>query len=407
MCYNLRMQTILVFRTDTTGLWREKLAGITAFAKMKGWRVQPIDARTRLSDLVELIDFWKPAGIILDASGDTRELDLRVFLRHPCVALTPSSDKVRHALPFVCSSPQEIAALAARELLRRDIRTLAFVDAPESPSWAITKRDAFRRIAKLHGFQLAVVTPREVVGLPQPIGLFAVSDNLAAETLVAAERAGLRVPEDLSVVGVDDNPEICENCEPTLTSVRPDFHQLGFAAAKTLQARIVSPHRKNESVEIPPVGLVRRASSGASEDACVSRALEKIRLQACEGLSVADVAALFGDCSRRSAELRFKAATGMTMTEALLEIRLSRASDYLKDGLSVSAVANFCGWKSDIPFRKAFKRKYGILPSDLRPTHRKRKSAQSERQSRPRLPYRGEDAPPREPCELPGRTMRD
>ena len=195
---------------------------------------------------------------------------------------------------------------------------------------------------------------------------FAVSDNLAAETLVAAERAGLRVPEDLSVVGVDDNPEICENCEPTLTSVRPDFHQLGFAAAKTLQARIVSPHRKNESGEIPPVGLVRRASSGASEDACVSRALEKIRLQACEGLSVADVAALFGDCSRRSAELRFKAATGMTMTEALLEIRLSRASDYLRDGLSVDAVANFCGWKSDIPFRKAFKRKYGILPSDIR-----------------------------------------
>ena len=366
MCYNVRMKTILVFRTDTTGLWREKLAGITAFAKMKGWRVQPIDARTRLSDLVELIDFWKPAGIILDASGDTRELDLRVFLRHPCVALTPSSDKVRHALPFVCSSPQEIAALAARELLRRDIRTLAFVDAPESPSWAITKRDAFRRIAKLHGFQLAVVTPREVVGLPQPIGLFAVSDNLAAETLVAAERAGLRVPEDLSVVGVDDNPEICENCSPTLTSVRPDFHQLGFIAAKALRDRIASPRRKIESVEIPPIGLIRRASSGAHPDVSVGRALEQIRLHACEGLSVADVAALFGDCSRRSAELRFKAAVGKTMTEALLDVRLSRACDYLKEGLSVSAVANFCGWKSDITFRKAFKGKFGFLPTALR-----------------------------------------
>lgn len=360
------MHTILVFRTDTTGLWREKLAGITAFAKMEGWRVQPIDARMKLSNCKGLIDFWKPAGIILDASGDTRGLDLKEFLRLPCVCLTPSSDAVRRAVPFICSSPQEIATLAARELLRREIRTLAFVDAPGSPSWAATKRDAFRRIADLHGFKLAVVMPQEIAALPRPVGLFAVTDNLAADVLVYAERAGIRVPEDLSVVGVDDNPEICENCSPTLTSVRPDFHQLGFIAAKVLRDRIASPRQKIESVEIPPIGLVRRASSGAHPDACISHALEQIRLHACEGLSVANVAALFGDCSRRSAELRFKAAVGKTMTEAILDVRLSRARDYLKEGLSVSAVANFCGWKSDITFRKAFKGKFGFTPTALR-----------------------------------------
>ena len=54
------------------------------------------------------------------------------------------------------------------------------------------------------------------------------------------------------------------------------------------------------------------------------------------------------------------------MTEALLDVRLLRASDYLKEGLSVSAVANFCGWKSDITFRKAFKGKFGFLPTALR-----------------------------------------
>lgn len=360
------MQTILVLRTDPTGLWREKITGITASAKAEGWRIQAIDARARLPDLQQLIDFWNPAGIIFDASGDTGGMDLKPLRRLPCVSLTPSSDKVRRALPYVCSSPREIAELAARELLRREIRTLAFMDEPGSPSWATTKREAFRQIAKLHGFSLNVVGPRSLGRLPRPIGLFAVTDNLAAEALVAAEQAGLRIPEDLSVVGVDDNPEICENCAPTLTSVRPDFHQLGFAAAQLLRERIASPRRKTRSVEIPPVGLVRRASSGALSDACVSRALEKIRLHACEGLSVADVAALFGDCSRRSAELRFKTATGMTMTDAILGARLSRACDYLKDGLSVSAVANFCGWKSDITFRKAFKTKFGTLPTDLR-----------------------------------------
>lgn len=53
------------------------------------------------------------------------------------------------------------------------------------------------------------------------------------------------------------------------------------------------------------------------------------------------------------------------MTEAILDVRLSRACDYLREGLSVSAVANFCGWKSDITFRKAFKARFGIRPKDL------------------------------------------
>lgn len=361
------MQTILVFRTDTTGLWREKLAGITTFAKMEGWRVQPIDARTHLTDLKQLIDFWKPSGIILDASGDTRRINLTALKRLPCVCLTPSSDEVRRSMPTICSSPREIAVLAARELLKREIRTLAFIDAPDKPSWARIKQDAFRRIAELHGLSLVVTNPRELVRLPRPIGLFAVTDNLASEALVAAERAGLRVPEDLAVVGVDDNPEICENCTPTLTSVRPDFHRLGFIAAQTLGKCIAAPRRRIASTEVSPVGLIRRSSSDAHADACVNRALEEIRLHACEGLSVADVAALFGSCSRRSAELRFKRATGKTMTEALLDARLARASVYLMKGnTAISAVANFCGWKSDIAFRKAFKAKFAILPSTMR-----------------------------------------
>lgn len=361
------MTTILVFRTDTTGLWREKITGISDFAKAEGWRVQTVDARTQNPDIRRLVDFWKPSGVILDASGDTSGLDLGALLQLPCVCLTPSSDTVRRTLPAVYSSPREIAELAARELLRREIKTLAFMDEPGSPSWATTKREAFRQIAKLHGFTLNVVEPRTLCRLPRPIGLFAVTDNLAAEALVAAEQAGLRVPEDLSVVGVDDNPEICENCAPTLTSVRPDFHQLGFAAAQLLRERIASPRRKPRSIEIPPVGLIRRASSDAHADPCVGLALERIRLQACAGLSVPDIAALFGNRSRRSAELRFKAATGKTMTDALLDARLSRACDYLREGrISISAVANFCGWKSDLTFRKAFKARFGILPTDLR-----------------------------------------
>ena len=74
------------------------------------------------------------------------------------------------------------------------------------------------------------------------------------------------------------------------------------------------------------------------------------------------MATLFG-ASRRSAELRFKAATGQTIGDAILEVRLSAACEYLANGTSsVAAIANFCGWKSDLAFRKAFKSRFGVSP---------------------------------------------
>ena len=93
------MKTILVFRTGTLGTWREKLGGVTAFAKAKGWRVQTIDARAAAPDIRALCAFWRPDGVLLDASGQTDGLDVRALAARPCVALTPSSDRIRDLFP--------------------------------------------------------------------------------------------------------------------------------------------------------------------------------------------------------------------------------------------------------------------------------------------------------------------
>ena len=123
----------------------------------------------------------------------------------------------------------------------------------------------------------------------------------------------------------------------------------------------------HDALVIPPVGLVRRASSSGCPDAQVRRALDDIRLHAHEGITAADVARLFGARSRRSIEMRFKAATGETMTDALLAVRLARACDLLATGrTSISAIANRCGWRSDLAFRKAFKARFGLTPTAYR-----------------------------------------
>ncbi len=202
-------------------------------------------------------------------------------------------------------------------------------------------------------------------------GVFAATDVLGAAAISAATRLNARIPDEISVIAVDDDPEICENCSPTLTSVRPDFFQLGFSAGCLLHEAMLSS-KPVKSMTIPPPAVVRRASTTSTLtcDHNVHAALELIRIKACEGLTAADVADRFG-LSRRMVEMRFKAATERTIGDMILERRFAAACEYLSHGASaISAIANFCGWNSDIAFRKAFKARFGVSPLKWRKDRR-------------------------------------
>ena len=101
-------------------------------------------------------------------------------------------------------------------------------------------------------------------------------------------------------------------------------------------------------------------------DAIANRAAELIRRRATRGLTPPEVLALFPG-SPRLAEIRFKAAIGCSVRTAILNARLDLAKNYLASGdLSVAAIANFCGWKSDLAFRKSFKARFGHPPTGMR-----------------------------------------
>ena len=373
------MDDILVFRTGVLGTWREKYAGIAAFARTADWRLQPVDARSARPDVRRLLSFWKPRGAIVDASGAPDRLRATDFGGLPFVVMTPGADLPgRRGIPSVKSDSEEIARLALGEILAGNPASILFVDWFEPREWAAVKRERARGIAALHGLPFAVVSPAPadardpsrldlriaaaVAALPRPCGVFAVTDAVGAVALSALGRLGLDIPGDAAVVAVDDDPEVCENCVPTLTSVRPDFHRLGFAAGALLRERIGGAAPR--SVVVPPAGVVRRASTHALRrpDRKVAEAVERIRLRACEGVRPAEIAAILGG-TRRSAELRFKAATGRTIGAEILERRLAAACDLLKAGRnSVAAVAGFCGWNGDVAFRKAFKSRFGVPP---------------------------------------------
>lgn len=377
------MDTVLVFRTGEYETWLEKLGGIADCARERDWSLQVVDARHGRIDLARLVRFWHPCGAIVDASGDTSGLRFEAFGNLPTVLMTPQ--RTLDGFASVTSDSKALARIAAVELLARDNQAYLFVDWPCTVAWAQSKRTAFVDILALHGHDLTVFRPtaremrdrpalitrlsRHLAALPRPIGVFAVTDALGAATLDAAQRAHLSVPEDLMVVGVDDDTAICENCKPPLSSVRPSFRELGFTAGNLLQRLLTQTDAPpQQPLEVPPFGLVRRASSAVLRraDPIANRATELIRTRVAEGLVPADVLALFPG-SPRLAELRFKAATGLSVRAALLQAKLDRAKGYLKGGrLSIAAIANFCGWESDLAFRKAFKAHVGLTPTAYR-----------------------------------------
>lgn len=396
--------TVVVFRTGVLGTWREKFAGISAFARSVGWRLQSVDARSGRPDVESLINFWHPAGAVVEASGAPDRLRPEDFGSIPVVFMNPGNERSVASAPSVSSDSAAIAKIAASELLGNQPASLVFIEwfQPQR-QWSETKKKAMRKIAGMHGLPFLTITPApgdetnaaifqkrvaaQLRRMPRPCGILAATDAIGAVALSAVSSLGASIPEDFAVVGVDDDPEVCEGCTPALTSVRPDFFRLGFAAGRLLADEIAhrSSHAKvgqySRKIIVPPLGIARRASTRALRrfDPKVAGALEFIRLKAREGITPADVAALFG-ASRRAAELRFKAATGKTIGEEILERRLTAACEYLRDGTAtVAAVAGFCGWKSDLAFRKAFKSRFGVPP--LAWVKRQTKNAPSSRRA--------------------------
>ena len=249
--------TILVFSTSTGKARSEMLAGIRAFAEGTHWNVQSFAFEGADFPVRELLAFWSPAGCIVEGNGSgvtSRTLPPRTFGRTPVVYLGCDAAILPPRATRVVHDAASAARLATRELLQRDAPHFAFVGL-KGRAWSQRRRTAFADALRLNGRSFdALDLPEEpsavhrataerlkrwLLGLPKPCGLFAADDALAETVLSICRLAGIAVPDELAVVGVDDNESICEHTIPSLTSVRPDFQQGGRFAARLLARKIL------------------------------------------------------------------------------------------------------------------------------------------------------------------------
>ena len=378
------MKTVLYFQSTTKTSAGEKLCGVQSCAAKCGWHVQIVDGIPKTKKIRQIVSFWNPEGAIVECGGTAATVDPSAFGRLPVVFFDHDPSSLPANSLCVTHDSAATGKMAARELMESGVANFAFVPYPEHRFWSEERERGFVAALSLNGYGCHVFSSRLspkystrwqrelrefLKGLPKPCALFAANDYTAAEVLTAAEFTGVKVPDELSVIGVDDAESICERTKPTLSSVKPDLRRGGELAALLLAARLRdgASFRGSRRRTFGPLAVIRRASTRrlAVEDAAVTAALGLIRREACSGLSAKTVLAQF-PCSRRMAEMRFKRAVGHSVLDEIHSVQLERARQLLAGTMPLKAISDFCGFENPNSLRKFFKSQTGMTMTKWR-----------------------------------------
>jgi LacI family transcriptional regulator len=379
-------KSILVVVAEMGHNSQREIAGIAEYAKTAGWTVNVVESHYfgGNPDFAKWIDFWRPDGLVVDPMFAHAALAEKSSAALPLVVWDAAAAT---DLPSGCAramnDPDAVADAAARELLATGLPRFAFVPSLDNPIWSRERGTAFTRAIAAFGRPVASFTPAPgeasdarrfrtelssfLAAQTMPCGVFAANDVTASLVRNECAALGLRIPQDVALVGVDDSDSYCERGEPTLTSVRLDIEQGGRATADLLATLMKDAGSRRRSLAVAPVALygvervVRRASTRVLRvfDGRVSRALEWIRHNACSSIGAADVVGVMG-CSRRMADLSFRRATGHTILDEIHARRLEKVKSLLKrDDIPIEEIPTHCGYDHGPFLGILFKRTFG------------------------------------------------
>ena len=374
------MNTLLYFKSRLKTSAPGKLLGVREHANAKGWHVQVVEVPPTKKDVRELSAFWNPIGAIVDCGGGEYGVHENNFDSIPAVFLDCNSDDFNCDVNMVCHDSTATGTLAAKELMLLGRTSFAYVPFPGSFRWCNERFTAFQKALEINGFKCTAFSHADktftlrrqrrltefLLSMPKPCSIFAANDRTAEEIIAAAKFSNMSIPGDIALLGADNFLEICENTTPGLSSIEPDFRQGGILSALLLESIVNSRHStETQCLTFGPLHTVRRKSTItiATNDKTVSEALSLISDQACNGLTAEDVVKLF-KCSRRSAEIQFKKATGKSILDAIHEVRLDRTKVLLTNPYQqLKTLSDFCGFKSQNSLRRFFLKKTGMTLS--------------------------------------------
>lgn len=364
---------------------RKLIRGIAAYARQAGgWQLY---AEEELLDAIPDFRRWHGHGII---TGFTNRRVAAIVQGSglPVVGIEGGYDwyDARSGIPYVNTDNAAVARMAADHLLGLGHRRLAFCGLPASrhTAWAGERARAFRDHARAAGAQCDEYRGRHLTtrrwdalqqglcawltALEKPVGIMGANDARARHVLEACRTLGLRVPDDVAVLGVDNDELMCDITTPPLSSVEQGVHAIGFQAAELLGRLMAGGKPPRLATVVPPERVVVRQSTDAVAvgDADVAAALRFIRGRIRDRIGVADV---LGEVavSRSTLEARFRDVLGCTIGAEIRRTMLDRAQVLIAGGEhTLKQVAHEAGFTHVQHMTNVFRRHLGRTPGEVR-----------------------------------------
>ncbi|MFC1762309.1 substrate-binding domain-containing protein [Planctomycetota bacterium] len=303
--------------------------------------------------------------------------------------LTASPTTTHEGMYWIEGDNAAISRLAVDYFVERGYRNLAYCGL-EPLVWSCQRKEAFADYGKqlvekvyLYDRNLSRKTTWEkelgdivtwLGTLPKPIALLAGNDDRAQQVVQACHMAQIKVPEEISILGIDNDDLICTTTNPPISSIELDFELAGYRAAERLDHLM-----KNESVDsqirVSPTQVVTRQSSDimAIEDTDVVEALSYIRKHHKTPLQVSQVAEAVA-VSQRTMQLKFKRYLGRSIHEEITRVRVNHIARLLVETtMPISQIATSLGFVDDKHIAKLFRAHKGMVPHQYRQEHQLKK----------------------------------
>ncbi len=328
---------------------------------------------------------WQGDGII--ARIENQEI-ARSVSASGLPAVDVSAARMLPLLPWVETDDRSIARLAAEHLLDRGFKHFGYCGDPRF-NWSTWREKHFEEFLQCanhecHHYRSAIssLAPLEqqvsdiarwLRRLPKPVAVFACYDIRGQQVLDACRNAGLAVPDEVAVIGVDNDTLLCELSSPPLSSVIPNTQRTGYEAAALLHQMMSGKKVAPDAHLIGPLGVATRQSTDvlAIDDRHIARAVRYIREHAFEPLHIEEVLKVV-PLSRRIFESRFKKLLGHTPHEEITRVRMNRVKELLAETeLSLAEIAERTGFEHVEYLSAAFKKKVGRPPNQYRAESRR------------------------------------
>ena len=360
---------------------RRILQGITSYVQSHNpWSIF-LDPREDQSPLPTWLESWQGDGVICRMTN-ARMAESMARAGVPVIDLNDFAD---YGLPRVWSNHFAIGVLGAKHLLERGFCQFGFCGF-SGQDWALRRRNGFVSTVNAAGFpssicesfwrrrhsrpwkQEQIKLATWLKSLPKPVGVMACNDTRGQQVLDACSEAGIAVPEETAVIGVDDDELLCNLCDPPLSSVIPNPARIGFDAAALLDELMNGNRLPRNEWLIEPLGIATRQSTDilAIDDQDVTAAIKMIRESACNGLTIEKM--LDGVAvSRSSLERSFAKYLGHTLQAEIRRVQINRVKELLQHtDLPMAMIGHLAGYKHPEYMNVVFKRETGLTPGQFR-----------------------------------------